>query len=172
MVKWWRSFTDNFPFCRVISLLEIASNWTVWRCQWLSCVCDFYQDKKKKWHNKFQTPRWDYKTQEHTVGEMVGPKHSAGPTYCASDNKKLLCLLPLWDVGVDSLTRWEPLHKQWTRLQALEPRRAVLGELVYGHATTKLSHYLNVERSMATKKSKFTHFQTIEGETIQVLSKE
>lgn len=49
--------------------------------------------------------------------------------------KKLLRLLPLWvwDVRVESLTRWEPLHAQWTRLQALQICLAATASDFVGH---------------------------------------
>lgn len=50
-----------------------------------------------------------------------------------SQTEKLFCLLPLWDVGVDSLARWEPL--QGTRLRALQVRLVSLSLLMAATAS-------------------------------------
>lgn len=88
----------------------------------LSCACDFIW--AKKWRIKLQTPQWDYETQRaRRKGNGLLEAFSRTKILCLRQ-KKLLRLPPLWvwDVGVDSLTRWHPLHKQWTRPRALQIR--------------------------------------------------
>lgn len=88
----------------------------------LYCACDFIWPKK--WRIKLQTPQWDYETQRaYGGGNGLLDAFSRTKILCLRQ-KKLLRLLPLWvwDVGVDSLIRWDPLHKQWTRPRALQIR--------------------------------------------------
>lgn len=155
-----RSFTDNFPFCRVISPLEIASNWSVWRCQCDCLVPVIFIQGACTPH-----PALDYKTQEHAEEELClrqcslppsavaagwrsGFTYSVGTTSQTLDTTQGCACLPRVTFVFDGC---RPCP---TKLEAA----ANVQEHISGSRTTELA-YLNMQRSVAKKRRHLTHFK-------------
>lgn len=148
------------------------------------CLVPVIFIRTRKWHIKLQTPQCNCKTQERAKGEMVCPKHSAAPTYCASDQKKKqkVTLSPsavavgcssgfTHSLGATSQTvdatpsfadppcvtfTFDGCHS----FQFCRTCVAAVGKLIYGPQQQNLLIILNIEGQWST------HFQTIEGKTV------